>query len=126
MASCGDLKECIQDYARHSTFIAPAAQDDGQCSDCTNLLKNRMVVYNDMENIARFGILQSLQGVRGCKTLKARLEGHRTAVGEGLQDRRVVQGGQGAPVSGGHIMNEGGHVFNFSGPLQGLKDPGFV
>ena len=77
MVCCGEFKEFLQDYASHSTFIGPAAKDDGQFPDCANLLKNLMGVYNHLENKgqqydqARFGILQSLHGVRGCKTLKA-------------------------------------------------------
>jgi hypothetical protein len=68
MACCGELKAFIQDYARHSKFIGPAAEDDGQS---TSLLKKRIVVYDHMENKgqqydnARFGILQALHGVRG-------------------------------------------------------------
>ena len=70
MLCCGEFKEFLQDYARHSKFIGPAAEDDGQCPDCTNLLQNLMGVYNHMENKgqqydnAQFGILQSLQGAR--------------------------------------------------------------
>ena len=37
MVCCGEFKEFIQDYASHSTFIGPAAEDDGQCPDCANV-----------------------------------------------------------------------------------------
>ena len=39
----GILKGRVPDYAHRSTLIAPAAQDDGQCTDCTNLLTNLQV-----------------------------------------------------------------------------------
>ena len=43
MLCCGEFKEFMQDYARHGKFIGPAAEDEGQCPDCTNLLKNLLV-----------------------------------------------------------------------------------
>ncbi len=46
----GEFKEFIQDYARHSTFIGPAVEDDVQCPDCAKLLTSLKFIFHCMEN----------------------------------------------------------------------------